>query len=152
MQLKHTNSPIAFLCPYHQCEFLPLQGEIHGGDEVDLTSNWWESIIFIRERQFLSVLTASIDTIVILASKQGFRPTDFVISAQSVFKTLLRCPWRWGNTCSHSEHRSQAQQRRLYCHKWETSTVPNYKRSFRIGGFFSFGDYVWIHLVARVYC
>jgi len=21
-------------------------------------------------------------------------------------KTFFRCPWRWGNTCSHSEHRS----------------------------------------------
>ena len=64
------------------------------------------------------------------------RPLIFVKSAQS-FIALLRCPWRWGNTCSHSEHRSQAQQRRLYCHKWETSTVPNYKRDLRIGGLFS---------------
>ena len=38
-----------------------------------------------------------------------------------------------GNTCSHSEHRSQARQRRLYCHKWETSTVPNYIRAIRTG-------------------
>jgi hypothetical protein len=43
-----------------------------------------------------------------------------------------------GNTCPHPEHRSQAQQRRLYCQKWETSTVPNYKKTFRVGRSFSF--------------
>ena len=86
------------------------------------------------------------------------------ISAKCL-KTLLRCPWRWGNTCSHSEHRSQAQQRRLYCHKWETSTVPNYKKTIRIGWSLSFLEcfytikrkqiknkqYEWSHRKHRTY-
>lgn len=33
---------------------------------------------------------------------------DYNVSAK-VSLALFRCPWRWGNTCSHSEHRSQAQ-------------------------------------------
>ena len=57
--------------------------------------------------------------------RKGFGP-PWSYTGPSAQNPLLRCPWRWGNTCSHSEHRSQAHQRRLYCHKWETSTAPNY--------------------------
>ena len=40
MELKHTNSPIAFLCPYHA-----VYACMNRGDEVDLTSNWCVSHI-----------------------------------------------------------------------------------------------------------
>ena len=77
-----------------------------------------------------------------LTPKQGLNSHSAIdISARKPVYTLLRCPWRRGNTCSHSEHRSQARQRRLYCHKWETSTVPNYKKALRIGELFSNSKY-----------
>ena len=134
MELKRTNSPIAFLCPCYQL-FMP---SIDIGSEVDLASNWCaNTIVNLRKNQDERVFTSNKPCVVI--------DIEF-FEKNRRFVSWTRCPWRWGNTCSHFEHRSQAHQRRLYCHKWETSTVPNYINSPPKGGFW------FSHLFVRLKC
>ena len=87
MELKHTNSPIAFLCP----SLVKIIITIVLRDLVDLTSSWCLSPSYVNDYN-LSTLPITLTVFVLRTSKQGFAPTLEVIRAKKCRQNLTSVP------------------------------------------------------------